>query len=128
LSRRISSAVLHFAAERSAADLTLNAFHTGSPAVSFREAIYASSSCPWSCSTSRPILSAALQGGSFLKALTGIGPDGEKQPYHLGHFFMVINPEFFLGEESFRKITGTTAPAEEKKSGLAAALASIEAD
>ena len=48
------------------------------------------------------ILSAALQGGSFLKALTGIGPDGEKQPYHLGHFFLVINPEFFMGTESFK--------------------------
>ena len=52
------------------------------------------------------VLSAALQGGSFLKALNGLSSDGQKQPYHLGHFFMVINPEFFLGEESFRKITG----------------------
>lgn len=52
------------------------------------------------------ILSAALQGGSFLKALMGLDADGNKQPYHLGHFFMVINPEFFMGEETFRKITG----------------------
>jgi phage terminase small subunit len=36
--------------------------------------------------------------------------------------------ELGLTPSSFRKITGTTAPAEEKKSGLAAALASIEAD
>lgn len=52
------------------------------------------------------VLSAALQGGSFLKALTGMGENGEKRPYHLGHFFIVINPEFFMGEEEFRKTTG----------------------
>ncbi|MBQ8304762.1 MAG: Ldh family oxidoreductase [Blautia sp.] len=52
------------------------------------------------------VLSAALQAGSFLKALNGLSSDGQKRPYHLGHFFMVVNPEFFMGEESFRKITG----------------------
>ncbi len=52
------------------------------------------------------ILSAALQGGTFLKALSGIGADGSKQPYHLGHFFIVINPEFFVGEKEFRKTAG----------------------
>lgn len=52
------------------------------------------------------ILSAALQAGNFLKALTGTGENGEKKPYHLGHFFIVINPEFFMGEEEFRKTTG----------------------
>ena len=52
------------------------------------------------------ILSAALQAGSFLKALGGVDADGKKQPYHLGHFFIVINPAFFCGEEQFRKITG----------------------
>ena len=52
------------------------------------------------------ILSAALQGGKFLKALTGIGPGGEKQPYHLGHFFLVINPDFFTGQAEFRKTCG----------------------
>ena len=36
--------------------------------------------------------------------------------------------ELGLTPSSFRKMTGTTAPAEEKKSGLAAALASIETD
>ena len=51
------------------------------------------------------ILSAALQAGSFLKALTGVGPEGEKQPYHLGHFFLVINPEFFMGLDEFKKTT-----------------------
>ncbi|MBQ8930010.1 MAG: Ldh family oxidoreductase [Oscillospiraceae bacterium] len=52
------------------------------------------------------ILSAALQMGSFLKMLSGVGPDGAKQPYHLGHFFIVVNPAFFLGEEAFKKTAG----------------------
>ena len=52
------------------------------------------------------ILSSALQGGSFLKMLNGLDKNGKKQPYHLGHFFMVINPEFFMGEAEFRKTAG----------------------
>ena len=52
------------------------------------------------------ILSAALQAGNFMKMLNGIDENGNKTPYHLGHFFLVINPEFFMGEEEFRKITG----------------------
>ena len=36
--------------------------------------------------------------------------------------------ELGLTPASFKKMTGSTAPAEEKKSGLAAALASIETD
>ncbi len=69
------------------------------------------------------ILSAALQAGSFLKTLTGIGERGDKVPYHLGHFFLAIDPEAFLGLESFKKTTGDilrelraskTAPGQEK--------------
>jgi len=52
------------------------------------------------------ILSAALQAGSFMKMLTGMGPEGEKVPYNLGHFFMVIDPEAFMGREIFEKTTG----------------------
>ena len=52
------------------------------------------------------ILSAALQGGSYLKALSGMAADGSKQPYHLGHFFIVIDPEAFLGQDEFRKTCG----------------------
>lgn len=52
------------------------------------------------------ILSSALTGGLFMKDLIDKNPDGSKRPYHLGHFFMVINPEFFMGEETFRKTTG----------------------
>ena len=52
------------------------------------------------------ILSAALQGGSFMKALLGFEPDGSKRPYHLGHFFFAIDPEAFMGLETFKKTTG----------------------
>jgi len=34
------------------------------------------------------VLSSALQAGSYLKMLSGFGPQGEKTPYHLGHCFM----------------------------------------
>ncbi len=49
------------------------------------------------------VLSAALCAGSYLKQLTGM-KDGKKIPYHLGHFFLVIDPEAFLGIESFKEI------------------------
>lgn len=52
------------------------------------------------------ILSAALQSGSYLKALTNIDADGNKKPYSLGHFFIVIDPEAFLGLDSFKKTCG----------------------
>jgi len=51
------------------------------------------------------VLSAALQAGSFLKGLTGFA-EGEKVPYHIGHFFIVIDPEAFMGLETFKKICG----------------------
>jgi LDH2 family malate/lactate/ureidoglycolate dehydrogenase len=52
------------------------------------------------------ILSAAFQGGSFLKGLLGFGPDGKPQPYHLGHFFIAINVSSFTELETFKKTTG----------------------
>lgn len=52
------------------------------------------------------ILSAALQQGTFLKALSGLDEKGQKVPCHLGHFFIVIDPEAFMGLETFKKITG----------------------
>ena len=52
------------------------------------------------------ILSAALAGGRFMKALTGMNACGEPQMYHLGHFFFVVDPEAFMGRETFRKVTG----------------------
>ena len=52
------------------------------------------------------ILSAALSGGKFMKALTGVDENGKPRMYSLGHFFFVVNPEAFMGEAEFRKIAG----------------------
>ena len=52
------------------------------------------------------ILSAALAGGKFMKALTGVDENGNPRMYGLGHFFFVVDPEAFTGRESFRKIAG----------------------
>jgi len=51
------------------------------------------------------ILSAALQMGSFLKMLTGKDEDGKATPYHLGHFFIAIDTEAFMGLDTFKKTT-----------------------
>ncbi|MDD2324141.1 MAG: Ldh family oxidoreductase, partial [Bacteroidales bacterium] len=51
------------------------------------------------------ILSAALQGGGFLKMLTGMR-EGKKAPYSLGHFFIAIHIEAFTALEEFKKTTG----------------------
>ena len=52
------------------------------------------------------ILSAALAGGRFMKDLTCYNEDGSLRPYHLGHFFIVINPEMMIGEKECRNIAG----------------------
>ena len=52
------------------------------------------------------ILSAALQDGAYGKALDGKGPNGEKVPYHLGHFFIAIDTDHFLGQDLCRKKAG----------------------
>ena len=52
------------------------------------------------------ILSAALQDGEYGKALNGVGENGEKVPYHLGHFFIAIDTDHFLGQELCRKKAG----------------------
>ncbi|NBK97452.1 MAG: Ldh family oxidoreductase [Erysipelotrichia bacterium] len=52
------------------------------------------------------ILSAALQQGTFLKALSGMDEKGNKVPCHLGHFFIVMDPEAFMGLDAFKKTTG----------------------
>ncbi|MFN3660326.1 MAG: Ldh family oxidoreductase [Brevinematales bacterium] len=51
------------------------------------------------------ILSAALQQGAFLKALSGF-ENGKKVPYRLGHFFIAINVEAFTELDLFKKTTG----------------------
>lgn len=52
------------------------------------------------------ILSAALQAGSYLKMLSGFDMQGNKVPYHLGHFFIAIAIEAFTDITSFKSITG----------------------
>jgi L-2-hydroxycarboxylate dehydrogenase (NAD+) len=51
------------------------------------------------------ILSAALQGGAFLKDLVGM-ENGKKVPYRLGHFFIAIDISAFIDLEDFKKTTG----------------------
>jgi LDH2 family malate/lactate/ureidoglycolate dehydrogenase len=52
------------------------------------------------------VLSAALQGGSFLKTLTGINADGSHRPYHLGHWFIAIDINAFTDPKDFKKTAG----------------------
>ncbi|MGD1832986.1 MAG: Ldh family oxidoreductase [Sphaerochaetaceae bacterium] len=52
------------------------------------------------------ILSAALQDGSFMKELNGFDENHNPIPYPLGHFFIAIDPERFMGIEIFKKIAG----------------------
>ena len=41
-----------------------------------------------------------------MKDLNGKDADGNPQMYHLGHFFFVINPEFFMGLDTFKTTAG----------------------
>ena len=56
-------------------------------------------------STVVEILSAALQGGPFLKMLLGYS-DGKKVPFHLGHFFIAIDISAFIDVDEFKKTAG----------------------
>lgn len=51
------------------------------------------------------ILSAALQGGNFLKMISGF-ENGKKVPYGLGHFFMAVDVSAFTELDTFKKTTG----------------------
>jgi len=51
------------------------------------------------------IFSSALQGGNFMKMLSGM-KDGKRVPYRLGHFFIAINISSFIDLESFKKTAG----------------------
>lgn len=53
------------------------------------------------------ILSAALQDGAFMKQLNGFDENHKAIPYPLGHFFIAIDPERFMGLETFKRIAGT---------------------
>lgn len=51
------------------------------------------------------ILSASLQGGAFLKALSGMD-QGRPVAHRLGHFFIAIDIEAFIGLDDFKRTTG----------------------
>lgn len=52
------------------------------------------------------LLSAVLQDGSYGKDLDGKDENGNIRPYHLGHFFIAIDTNHFLGEELVRSKAG----------------------
>src|SRR6056297_298527 len=52
------------------------------------------------------VLSAALQDGKYLKDLLGYDEKGNKIPYPLGHFFIAIDIEAFLGLDVFKRVAG----------------------
>jgi LDH2 family malate/lactate/ureidoglycolate dehydrogenase len=52
------------------------------------------------------ILSASLQSGAFLLNLSGVGADGEPQPFRVGHFFMALDIESFVPLADFKHTTG----------------------
>ena len=52
------------------------------------------------------LLSAALQDGWYGKMLDGKDENGNIRPYHLGHFFIAIDTNHFLGEDVCRKKAG----------------------
>ena len=51
-------------------------------------------------------LSCILQDGIFGKALDGKDENGNIKPYQLGHYFIAIDTNHFLGEELARKKAG----------------------
>lgn len=55
------------------------------------------------------LLSAILQDGWYGKALNGKDENGNIRPYHLGHFFIAIDTNHFLGEELVRAKAGEIA-------------------
>ena len=52
------------------------------------------------------LMCAALQDGMYGKDLDGKDENGNIRPYHLGHYFIAIDTEHFLGEELCRKKAG----------------------
>lgn len=53
------------------------------------------------------ILSAALADGAFMKELNGFDENHNAIPYPLGHFFIAIDPDRFMGKEIFKKVAST---------------------
>jgi LDH2 family malate/lactate/ureidoglycolate dehydrogenase len=51
------------------------------------------------------VLSSALQMGNFMKDVREVDEDGQARPYSLGHYFIAMDPEAFMGKEAFKKTT-----------------------
>lgn len=52
------------------------------------------------------LFSAAFSGADYLGSLSGVAEDGSKRPILLGHWFIVIDPDAFMGLDVFEKIAG----------------------
>lgn len=52
------------------------------------------------------ILSSALSQANFMKALIGVDSAGKPAPIELGHFFMAVKVEAFVGLEDFKRQVG----------------------
>ncbi len=52
------------------------------------------------------VLSAALQAGTYLTDLDNKDKDGNQKPYQLGHFFIAIDTEAFMGLDTFKTTAG----------------------
>ena len=52
------------------------------------------------------LLSAVLSNGHYGQYLTGKDENGNKRPFGLGHFFIAIDTDHFLGEDVCRKKAG----------------------
>ncbi len=52
------------------------------------------------------LLSSVLQDGNYGKNINGKDKDGKLRPYHIGHFFIAIDTDHFLGEALCRKKAG----------------------
>lgn len=52
------------------------------------------------------IMSASLQTGNFLNALTGFDGNRKKRPFGIGHYFQAISIDAFCDEAEFKKSTG----------------------
>lgn len=61
----------------------------------------------YSLATIVEVLSASLQTGLFLSAVTDIDPQGKLQPVRIGHFFLAMDIEHFVPLEEFKKTTGS---------------------
>ncbi len=58
-------------------------------------------------STMVEILSASLQSGAFLHALSGGDTSGNPEPYCIGHFFMALDIEQYIPLSEFKKNIGS---------------------